>query len=88
MSGRRNFEVFFFSHSHEIQLLEGENKELQTWLALITSDQNRKKDMKAIGTLKQILSCHDALKNQIDEVKRYSERLDADVSFDIPDCFY
>ncbi|KAA0195584.1 Outer dynein arm protein 1 [Fasciolopsis buskii] len=66
-------------YNHEIQLLEGENKELQTWLALITSDQNRKKDMKAIGTLKQILSCHDALKNQIDEVKRYSERLDADM---------
>ncbi|THD21039.1 Outer dynein arm protein 1 [Fasciola hepatica] len=66
-------------YNHEIGMLEAENGELQTWLALINSDQNRKKDMDAIETLKKIISNQDALKNQIEEVKRYNERLDADM---------
>ncbi|VDP90135.1 unnamed protein product [Echinostoma caproni] len=66
-------------YNHEIDMLEKENEELQTWLTLINSEQNRKKDMKAIEILKNILSEQDALNEQIEEVKRYNERLDAEM---------
>ncbi|KAF7235561.1 Outer dynein arm protein 1 [Paragonimus skrjabini miyazakii] len=65
-------------YNHEVEQLEKENTELKTLLALTNSDQNRKKDTKTIEELKHQLAQQDELYEQIEETKRYNQRLDAE----------
>ncbi|CAL8105819.1 unnamed protein product [Calicophoron daubneyi] len=66
-------------YNKEIAVLQRENEEIKSLLALASSEQNKKKDLKAIEVLKHHLAQQDAIQEQVEDIKRYNQRLDAEV---------
>ncbi|KER31177.1 hypothetical protein T265_02503 [Opisthorchis viverrini] len=66
-------------YNSEIELLEAENRELNMLLSLSNSSQNKKKDMKALEDLKQLLEQQEALQEKIDQTKAHHKQLDSEI---------
>ncbi|KAG5443491.1 Nuclear distribution protein nudE-like 1 [Clonorchis sinensis] len=66
-------------YNNEIELLEAENRELNMLLSLNNSSQNKKKDMKALEDLKQLLEQQEALHEKIDQTKAHHKQLDSEI---------
>ncbi|OON23276.1 hypothetical protein X801_00820, partial [Opisthorchis viverrini] len=77
--GRYNLEFPQTQNSSEIELLEAENRELNMLLSLSNSSQNKKKDMKALEDLKQLLEQQEALQEKIDQTKAHHKQLDSEI---------
>lgn len=64
----------------EMRRLESDNEELKTWMSLVESGQNKKKDNEVLASLCDLRDEYDTLMVKIDSERQKSQTLDADVS--------